>query len=171
MTRTCASSVLVALALAGLAASGVAAPLMTKPQVANLISRVENGVDEFRNYLERRGDNARNAPSSPQAENRRSRHGTATESQKTIGQAKKDDLDDALSDLNRSTNRLKRKFNATQNWMETKAQVERVLEDGRKVNQAVLRGSRGSEVARLWAALRTGLNDLARAYGCIPLAR
>ena len=105
MTRTCASSVLVALALAGLAASGVAAPLMTKPQVANLISRVENGVDEFRNYLERRGDNARNAPSSPQAENRRSRHGTATESQKTIGQAKKDDLDDALSDLNRSTNR------------------------------------------------------------------
>jgi hypothetical protein len=39
------------------------AQLMTKPQVANLIKNVENGVVEFRNYLEKRGDNASEAAS------------------------------------------------------------------------------------------------------------
>jgi hypothetical protein len=32
-------------------------------------------------------------------------------------------LDDALGDLNRSTNRLRRKFDATDKWIETKGQV------------------------------------------------
>ena len=43
------------------------------------------------------------------------------------------------------------------------------LEDGRKINQALTRGSYGAEAARLWAVLRTGINDLARAYGVPPL--
>jgi hypothetical protein len=79
-------------------------------------------------------------------------------------------LDDALGDLNRSTNRLRRKFDATDKWIETKLQVEQVLDDGRKINQAIVRGNYGSQVARLWATLRTGINDLARAYGLQPLA-
>ena len=53
--------------------------------------------------------------------------------------------------------------------METKAEVERVVDDGRKINQAVTKGKYGTDVARLWAALRTGINDLARAYGVTPL--
>jgi len=79
-------------------------------------------------------------------------------------------LDDALGDLNRSTNRLRRKFDATDKWMETKIQVEQMLDDGRKINQAIARGNYGSQAARLWAALRTGMNDLARAYGLQPMA-
>ena len=75
----------------------------------------------------------------------------------------------ALGDLNRSTNRLRRKFDATDTWMETKGEVQRVVDDGRKINQAVAKGQYGTEVARLWAALRTGINDLARAYGVAPL--
>src|SRR5262249_26020116 len=148
--------------------------MMTKPQVANLIVKVENGVDEFRDYLKRRGENAganaSAAASQQQGQARRARRGTATDSQKATAQAKKDELDDALGDLNRSTNRLRRKFDATDTWIETKVQVEQVLDDGRKVNQAVARGKYGSEAARLWAALRTGINDLARAYGLQPLA-
>jgi hypothetical protein len=54
--------------------------------------------------------------------------------------------------------------------METKAQVEKVVDDGRKINQVVARGSYGPEAARLWAVLRTGINDLARAYGVPPMA-
>ena len=38
---------------------------------------------------------------------------TATESQKPQARNTKDDLEDALSDLNRSTNRLRRKFDPT----------------------------------------------------------
>ena len=45
-----------------------------------------------------------------------------------------------------------------------------MLDDGRKINQIVARGSYGTEAARLWGVLRTGINDLARAYGLQPLA-
>jgi hypothetical protein len=79
-------------------------------------------------------------------------------------------LDDALGALNHSTNRLRRKFDATDTWMQTKAQVEQVMDDGRKINQVLARGSYGSEAARLWGVLRSGMNDLARAYGLQPLA-
>jgi hypothetical protein len=141
---------------------------MAKAQVANLIAKVENGVDDFRKYLEKRGDNASEASSTAQASGRKKRQ--ATESQKANASSKKDALDDALGDLNRSTNRLRRKFDPTDKWMETKAEVERVVDDGRKINPVVARGSYGPEAARLWAVLRTGINDLARAYGVPPMA-
>ena len=47
-------------------------------------------------------------------------------------QGEKDELDEALGDLNRSTNRLRRKFDPMDKWMETRPQVENVLEDARK---------------------------------------
>jgi hypothetical protein len=132
---------------------------------------VENGVDEFRNYLERRGDNARNTASTAQKSGRASgRRGAANpEARKDTAQQVKDELDDALGDLNRSTNRLRRKFDATDTWIETKAQVDSVVDDGRRINQVIARGKYGTEVARLWATLRNGINDLARAYGVAPL--
>jgi len=126
-------------------------------------------VDEFRNYLQKRGDNARDTASAAQASGRRTRQG-ASESQKATTSNKKDALEDALGDLNRSTNRLRRKFDPIDKWIETKSQVEKVVDDGRKINQAVARGSYGAEAARLWAVLRTGINDLARAYGVPPMA-
>jgi len=155
------------LVLVGMTGRPVSAQLMTKPQVANLIKNVENGVDEFRNYLEKRADNASDAADAAAASGRRSRQ--ATSNQKAKATSKKDALDDALGDLNKSTNRLRRKFDATDTWMETKGQVDHVLDDARKINPALARGSYGPEAARLWAVLRTGLNDLARAYGLPPL--
>jgi hypothetical protein len=143
---------------------------LTKAVVGDKIRRVEDGVDEFRKYLDKRGENARTSASSPQGQARQSRRGrTATPSQQATATAKKDDLDDALGDLNRSTNRLRRKFDPTDKWQETRLQVENVLDDARKINQTVARGSYGSEVARIWAALRNNINDLARAYGLTPL--
>jgi hypothetical protein len=150
-------------------AAGVGAQTLTKAAVGDKIRRVEDGVDQFRDYLKKRGENAQTAASAPQAQARRGKRGTATESQKSTATAKKDELDDALGDLNRSTNRLRRKFDPTDKWQETRPQVEAVLDDGRRINQAVARGNYGSEVARLWAALRNNINDLARAYGLTPL--
>jgi hypothetical protein len=162
-------SILLAIVLAGFTQNPVAAQPMAKAQVANLIVKVENGVDQFRDYLNRRGDNARNAGEAPQAQTRRAKRGQASEAQKETAKVKKDDLDDALGDLNRSTNRLRRKFDATDTWMETKVEVQRVVDDGREINHALTRGNYGSEAARLWGVLRTGINDLARAYGVAPL--
>jgi chromosome segregation ATPase len=163
------------LVLSAVVATVASGQVMPKAQVANLISKVENGVDEFEKYLERRGENAKDAKdatkdtaAAAQASGRRSRP-NATESQKAKASAKKDKLDSALDDLNRSTNRLRRKFDATDAWIETKAEVQRVVDDGRAINAEVARGSYGTEVARLWAALRTGINDLARAYNIPPL--
>lgn len=158
-----------ALLLSAFTANLVSGQVMAKPQVANLIVKVENGVDEFRKYLERRGENAKDAGDSAKTKGGRSRQG-ATENQKAKASDKKDKLDDALGELNRSTNRLRRKFDATDKWIETKAEVQRVVDDGRALNTEVARGNYGSEVARLWAALRRGINDLARAYGVTPLA-
>jgi hypothetical protein len=161
-------------AIAGVTIGLAAAQPLPKARVADLIVKVENGVDEFRNYLERRGENAKETKekgSTPQGEARRARRGnTATETQKNVAKERKDELDDALGDLNRSTNRLRRKFDVTDKWPETRVEVERMLDDGRKINQAVVRGNYGTEVARLWGVLRTAMNDLARAYGLQPLA-
>ena len=167
--RGAVAALCVLLSVAVLAGRQPPATQLAKAQVGNLITKVENGVDEFRNYLEKRGENAKEANSAAQSSGRRQRQG-ATESQKANASTKKDALDDALSSLNKSTNRLRRKFDATDKWMETKGRVETVLDDARKINQVVARGSYGAEVARLWAALRTGINDLARAYGVQPLA-
>jgi len=156
------------LLLIGLTGRPASAQPMAKGQVANLIVKVENGVDDFKKYLEKRGENAHEASSTAQASGRKKRQ--ATESQKSNASNKKDALDNALGDLNRSTNRLRRKFDPTDKWMETKAQVEKVVNDGREINQVVARGSYGPEAARLWAVLRTGINDLARAYGVPPMA-
>jgi hypothetical protein len=157
------------LALSGLTAGAAAAQPLTKPQVANLIAKVENGVDQFRDYLEKRGDNATTAASTPQGQSRRSRRDAASDSTKAA-KAGKDELSEALDELNQSTNRLRRKFDGTDTWMETKVQVERVMDDGRKINQVVARGNYGTEAARLWGILRNEINDLARAYGLQPMA-
>lgn len=169
MLRTAMALLFVSVAIVGPAQDRATAQGMAKAQVGNLISRVENNVDEFRDYLEKRGDNAREAGSAAQSSSRRKNQG-ATENQKARANAKKDELDEALGDLNQSTNRLRRKFDATEKWIETKVQVEKVVDDARRINQVVAKGNYGAEAAKLWAALRTGINDLARAYGVQPLA-
>ena len=168
MRRFILTALAMMLALPGPAGKTAVAQVMPKAQVANLIMKVENGVDEFRKYLDRRGENASEAADAAKASGRRSRP-EATESQKARASAKKDKLDDALGDLNRSTNRLRRKFDPIDTWMQTKPEVQRVVDDGRIINAEIVRGSYGTEAARLWATLRTGINDLARAYGIPPL--
>jgi hypothetical protein len=46
----------------------------------------------------------------------------------------KDDLENAMDDLNRTTNRLRRKFDPTSNYLETKVQMEQVMDSARRVN-------------------------------------
>ena len=146
----------------------------TKTYVADRIRKVEDGVDEFRKWAEKRGEDTKSRAESAQSSGktaRRSRSTTPsnTEARKDQAENTKDDLNDALSDLNRSTNRLRRKFDATDKWIETKAQVEQVVDDGRHINQVMVRGSYGTQAERYWGVLRTAINDLARTYGVAPL--
>jgi len=159
--------ILPAILLAGISANIALGQGMAKAQVGNLIKQVEDGTDKFRDYLEKRGETARESPAASSGQTQRGR--TATDAQKNNARAKKDALEESLGDLNKSTNKLRRKFDSTDNWASTKNLVESVVEDGRKVNQSLTKGSYGTEAARLWGVLRNGINDLARAYGVTPL--
>lgn len=159
-------SVLVWVGLVGLA---LAQTPYTKVQVADRIRKVEDGVDEFRKWAENRADQGKTQAENAQRSGR-TRGRTATDSQKEQARNTKDDLEDALSDLNRSTNRLRRKFDPTDKWMETRPQVESVLDDARRINQVMVRGHYGSQAERYWSVLRANINDLARCYGLSPMA-
>lgn len=145
----------------------------TKAQVADRIRKVEDGVDEFNKYLENRGENARSKAQSAQSggTTTRRRQGSSSNTQARQDQAKrtKDELQDAMDDLNQSTNRLRRKFDPTSNYIETKVQMERVMDSGRRVNQVMTRGNYGTQAERYWTALRASINDLARCYGITPM--
>ena len=155
------------LALSAIAQAQVA---FTKVQVADRIRKVEDGVDEFRKWSEKRVEQGQTAKGTPAAPAARGRGKNATESQKAVANEKKDDLDDALGDLNRTTNRLRRQFDPTDKWLETRPQVENVMDDARKINQVLVRGKYGTQAERYWAVLRESINDLARCYNLTPLA-
>jgi ABC-type transporter Mla subunit MlaD len=144
-----------------------------KPQVADRIRKVEDGVDQFSKYLESRGEDAKSRADSAQssgATTRRQRSNSAnTQAQGNQAKQTKDDLENAMDDLDRTTNRLRRKFDATSNYLETKVQMEQVMDSARRVNQVMVKGNYGTQAERYWAALRTNINDLARCYNLTPL--
>jgi len=160
-----AAAILAYLTMGGLAVAQLA---FTKVQVADRIRKVEDGVDEFRKWAENRAEQGQSTAQTAKASGR-TRGRTATESQKAGAREKKDELEDALGDLNRSTNRLRRKFDPNDKWMETRPQVENVLDDARKINQVMVRGKYGTQAERFWAVLRESINDLARCYNLTPL--
>jgi len=147
-----------------------------KAQVADRIRKVENGVDDFEKYLTTRGENASNKAESAKSgggETRRGGRGgdsaNADARKQQAGQSK-DDLQNGMDDLNRTTNRLRRKFDATANYLETKVQMEQVMDSARRVNQVVGKGSNDGQAQRLWTALRASINDLARCYNLSPMS-
>jgi hypothetical protein len=163
--KVVAGAMLVCLAIATVAYAQV---VFTKAQVAERIRKVEDGVDEFRNWSENRAEQGKNTAQAARSSGR-ARGRTATEPQKEVANEKKDELDNALGDLNRSTNRLRRKFDPLDKWIETRSEVESVMDDARKINQVMVRGKYGSQAERYWGVLRTAINDLARCYNLTPL--
>ena len=164
-TRILAATTFACLAMNGPVFAQLA---FTKAQVGDRIRKVEDGVDEFRKWSEKRVEDGKTQGQAAQASGR-TRGRTATESQKSSARDKKDELDDALSDLNKSTNRLRRKFDPGDKWMETRPQVEKVLDDARRINQVLVRGKYGTQAERYWSVLRANINDLARCYNLTPL--
>jgi tetrahydromethanopterin S-methyltransferase subunit B len=164
-------STLIAATVACIALSALtlAQVAFTKVQVADRIRKVEDGVDEFRKWSEKRVEQGQTAKGAQTGSATRGRGNNATESQKEVANERKDELDDSLGDLNRTTNRLRRKFDPTDKWLETRPQVENVMEDARKINQVLVRGKYGTQAERYWSVLRASINDLARCYNLTPL--
>jgi hypothetical protein len=169
-----ASSCMTMVAVVGLSAVAQAQTNpFTKAQVGDRIRKVEDGVDQFQKYLENRGQDAKSRADSAQssgATTRRQRSDSSNTDART-NQAKQteDDLENAMDDLNRTTNRLRRKFDPTSNYLETKAQMQQVMDSARRANQVMTKGNYGSQAEKYWAALRANINDLARCYNLTPM--
>jgi hypothetical protein len=146
---------------------------LSKAQVGDRIRKVETGVNDFEKYLTSRGENAKNqagsAKSSGTAKRGQNANSANKDARKDQAGQSKDDLQNAMDDLNRTTNRLRRKFDATANYLETKVQTEQVMDSARRVNQVVGKGSNDGQAQRLWTALRASINDLARCYNLTPV--
>ena len=146
---------------------------LNKAQVGDRIRKVENGVDDFEKYLTSRGENAKDQAGSAKSSGEAKRGQGAKSEKKEAGKEKasqgKDDLQNAMDDLNQSTNRLRRKFDSTSNYLETKVQMEQVMDSARRVNQVVGKGGSDGQAQSLWKALRASINDLARAYNLTPV--
>ncbi len=143
--------------------------VVTKAHVGDLIQEVEKGTDEFKKYLERKGENAREGISRTRGR-RRAGGGTPSEAQKERITQEADDVWDAVKDLEKATDRLKRRFRRVDNYLDTRLQVEKVVDEGRRVNKLVVGGRYSSQAAKAWAALRVRINDLARVFRIKPLA-
>src|SRR4029453_13580196 len=144
-----------------------------KAQVGDRIRKVENGVDDFEKYLTSRGENAKDQAGSAKrsggAKAGQGANSVNKDGRKDQAGQSKDDLQNAMDDLNRTTNRLRRKFDPTANYLETKGQMEQVMDRARPVNQGVGKGSNDGQAQRLWTALRASINDLARCYNLTPM--
>ena len=142
-----------------------------KAQVGDRIRKVENGVDDFEKYLSSRGENASSKAASTKSSdrsNRRQQDPAKKEMRKDQASQSKDDLQNAMDDLNRTTNRLRRKFDPAADYLETKVQMEQVMDSARRVNGVVAK-AKDSQAGRLWTALRASINELARCYNITPM--
>lgn len=136
-------------------------PAFTKAQVGDRIRKVEDDVDNFRKYLDNRTDDAKQRVNSAQNNGKSGSNGPRPQARRDQANQTADDIDDAMGDLNRSTNRLRRQFDPTDKWIETRTQMDRVMDDARRVNQILNRGRNGSQADRYWSVLRASINDLA----------
>ena len=86
MRPSCVTAFALSLVLSAFVAPVASGQVLPKAQVANLIVKVENGVDEFEKYLERRGENAKDTAAAAQSSGRRARQ-DASENQKARASA------------------------------------------------------------------------------------
>jgi hypothetical protein len=108
-------------------------------QVRQLITRIENRTDTFRNSLGTRLD--RSTINNTNAE---------------------DNINQLVADFENATNQLRDRFNSRQ---AVSADVQNVLNQAALIDSFMRRNRLGARVEREWASLRVDLNELARLYG------
>ena len=115
----------------------------TKADVERIIKRVEERSDSFRKVIDRTLD-------------RSALDGTNRE----------DNINQQVQELENAIDTLRKDFDRAQTWQETRAQVQRVLNEADEVNAMIRRGRwrRGGAVKSEWALVRNDLNRLAGVY-------
>lgn len=113
----------------------------TKADVDRVIKRVENRSDEFVGLFDRSLDHS-----------------------KLNGSQREDRLNERASDLERALDELRREFNRTESYLQTRPEVSRVLNIAEGINGVMRKRRLGGQTERNWNLLRADLNQLAVVY-------
>jgi hypothetical protein len=117
-----------------------------KRDVERIIKRLEKNTDAFKKAVDRQLD-------------RSVLDGTGPE----------DRINDRVGDLEDATDRLRRRFDRSDDWRETRSDVEDVVREARRINGLFDRIRGYGPVSSSWRAVRTDINSLAEAYDVRPV--
>ncbi|HEX9917737.1 MAG TPA: hypothetical protein VGA87_01150 [Pyrinomonadaceae bacterium] len=112
-----------------------------KAQVERIIRRVENQSDRFVRSFDNSLDRSR-----------------------VDGTWREDNLNERARELENGIDSLRREFDRTDRYQDTRAQVSNVLSTAERINTAVRRQRLRNNTERLWTQLRSELNALAAIY-------
>ena len=113
----------------------------TKAYVEQIIRRLENQTDRFVQSFDRSLDQSR-----------------------ADGTIREDNLNQRARDLENALDMLRREFDRTDRYQETRSQVSDVMNVADDINRAVRRRSLRNNTERLWSRVRSELNSLASIY-------
>jgi hypothetical protein len=113
----------------------------TKVQVEQVIRRLENQSDRFVRSFDRSLDNSR-----------------------ADGTRREDNLNQRAQDLENALDVLRREFDRTDRYQDTRSQVSSVLSVAEDINRAVRNRRLRGNTERLWSQVRSELNSLASIY-------
>jgi len=80
------------------------------------------------------------------------------------GSKREDNLNERAKDFEKAMDKLRKEFDKTESYMQTKPEMENVLTIARDINGVMLRRSLPADVEEEWIALRRELNVLASVY-------
>lgn len=113
----------------------------TRAHVEQIIRRLENQSDRFVRSFDRSLDNSR-----------------------VDGTMREDTLNQRARDLENALDLLRRDFDRTDRYQDTRAQVSSVLNIAEDINRAVRNRRLRGNTERLWSRVRSELNSLASVY-------
>jgi hypothetical protein len=116
-------------------------PRVNKSEVERIIKRLENNTDAFERAVNRQLDRS-----------------------VLDGTSREDRINDRVDDLEDATDRLRGRFHQSDNWIETRGDVENVVRAADVINGLFDRVRGYSPVRSSWAMVRADVNALARVY-------
>lgn len=119
----------------------------TKAQVEQIIRRLENQSDRFVRSFDRSLDNSR-----------------------ADGTRREDNLNQRAKDLENALDVLRREFDRTDRYQDTRSQVSSVLSVAEDINRAMRNRRLRGNTERLWSQVRSELNSLAAVYSLRQLS-
>jgi hypothetical protein len=116
-------------------------PRISKAEVERIIRRLENNTDAFERAVNRQLDRS-----------------------VIDGTSREDRISDRIDDLEDATDRLRSRFDRSDDWSETRSDVEGVLRVARTIDGLFVRIRGYSPVRYSWATVRSDINTLAGVY-------